>query len=1066
VIALLLSTPRKLFELRAADVWFQADVARVLQHMTDPARWMGRVNVHPVFPLATAPAVNAIETLTGMGGLPTAAVVLAAVAAGIVAAFWFVLRSLGRSQVEAFLLTLLLMSSSTWLFWFSVTETYPLGALTILLALLIAAGKQTAASQGRAVLIGIAAATFFATITNGMFGLLLLWLRSAGWRIFLLRVAGAGMIVAMLFLFQHWLFFTKNPADNPFTAESKFLLTEASGGPLAVSKVLLLDTLVAPKLEHINTDSNWSWLSMQRSRPGSGSRLAPLALALWISLLALGVAGFWRARKRVPGFFWLLATGFVGQWLLHVLYGEESFLYAFHLLPLLGLFAAFAFEWTAPRKLVTAAVSALIVLCIVNNVIVLREARAHVASLDSANSQVTIQRNARPEDDWPRPLGRLVVGSPGSALTQKGFLEPGGSFSPAPGSFGISWWVTDSSGRRVATSATTEVGETSQCIGSDDAGRIYADFVTPLYRGRWTRLNGERWSLHIEASQAIASDHKLSMVLRGVGPAAGPLNSIEWDLAGDLRLNNRWRILLPAGASVGGLDESLHGLNVPMNQLPIESVSGWAFARVSLDLPAVIEVEDLQPVANASTVAFKPRSPALNLPDPRFAESLRSQVTQLTCAIQGRRVVPFDPFVVPDAWARVSAQAVAALARSGNGELARPLALELAEHDFYGPFGSEADALGLALWAIEEVSARAADPELDQILWPHVRRKADMILKFAGAKTLQFAPPEYSYADRYQKDLFVRNETGLVCLPAVDGLIAGRCERWISPLHVTAVSYRGLIDAAALARRIGMNAEADVWVAEADRLKHAWLAHVRGDKTGRAEHLRYIAGVAEEGWRLKDFYLARDAGLLAAKQADEGEQLRRSALWPTWIGAEAGDIVTKNTIWSSPKNGNFSKNLQSLFTLAHQRLLQGEQAGAWEMLLVCWSRQVVPGAYIFPDTWIKKTWLEDNWDNLRCGVNGAAVAPSARVAAEVLSLQLDMLAYLDESGPEPIIVVGAGVPAEWLKQPMSVAGLSLKGATVDWSWDGHELSVIVQGRHFAVRTASSFVGRPCAIEFN
>src|SRR5271167_1867708 len=45
---------------------------------------------------------------------------------------------------------------------------------------------------------------------------------------------------------------------------------------------------------------------------------------------------------------------------------------------------------------------------------------------------------AHPERGWPRGAGHVVYAWPGTAEIQKGYVEPGGSFSPVPGSFGLS----------------------------------------------------------------------------------------------------------------------------------------------------------------------------------------------------------------------------------------------------------------------------------------------------------------------------------------------------------------------------------------------------------------------------------------------------------------------------------------------------------------------------------------------------------------------------------------------------------------------------------------------------
>ena len=56
-------------------------------------------------------------------------------------------------------------------------------------------------------------------------------------------------------------------------------------------------------------------------------------------------------------------------------------------------------------------------------------------------------------------------------------------------------------------------------------------------------------------------------------------------------------------------------------------------------------------------------------------------------------------------------------------------------------------------------------------------------------------------------------------------------------------------------------------------------------------------------------------------------------------------------------------------------------------------------------------------------------------------MQLDMLAYVDESGDEPVLVVGGGVPADWTKQTMSVKGLHTNIGRVDWEYKDNKMVV-------------------------
>jgi hypothetical protein len=58
----------------------------------------------------------------------------------------------------------------------------------------------------------------------------------------------------------------------------------------------------------------------------------------------------------------------------------------------------------------------------------------------------------------------------------------------------------------------------------------------------------------------------------------------------------------------------------------------------------------------------------------------------------------------------------------------------------------------------------------------------------------------------------------------------------------------------------------------------------------------------------------------------------------------------------------------------------------------------------------------------------------------MLLLQLDMLGY-EPPVSEPSLVIGAGVPREWLTQPLRVQQLSLRSGWLDWTWDGGAVTI-------------------------
>jgi hypothetical protein len=78
-----------------------------------------------------------------------------------------------------------------------------------------------------------------------------------------------------------------------------------------------------------------------------------------------------------------------------------------------------------------------------------------------------------------------------------------------------------------------------------------------------------------------------------------------------------------------------------------------------------------------------------------------------------------------------------------------------------------------------------------------------------------------------------------------------------------------------------------------------------------------------------------------------------------------------------------------------------------------------------------------------------------------------MLGYLDETESEPTLVIGAGIPADWLARPLSVRGLSTRIGKVDWTWKDQKMRVVIRGGRCKVRLGTAFEpGTPLNIEYS
>lgn len=625
----------------------------------------------------------------------------------------------------------------------------------------------------------------------------------------------------------------------------------------------------------------------------------------------------------------------------------------------------------------------------------------------------------RSDDPWPRGMGHIVYAWPGSKESDKGYEEPGGSFSPSVGSFGISFWVVNSEGHLLCSSDSIPLDKLTQHFNSARK-RPLPDIVieTPYYTATWSLTREGEYALHLWPKAGV----RIVTAIRSVGPAGGPINSIR---VRDHRLtvNNEWSLSFSTRVRVRSIGhEGESGWTTSTNKAEgWHGKDGWGYALLTCAPGIPQKMIIRRERREEHSLAFRSVTPLkLQLPDPRFEASLNAQVAHLMMGLVRNETRPGEPTNYPLPWLRDGAYVVVALARAGQIDAAKQLARYFADHDFFGGFGPEADAPGLSLWAIGEVSALARDWTFDAAMWPSVQRKAQFIQRMRGATSPIYEEPFGPIVPIYAKSTDLK----LVADAARDGLIVGRMD-WGRPLlFVNAVSFAGLMQAASMANRIGQPEKAKVWTDEAHSIQMAWKR-----------------------------------ALLTSEQ--ENERTYISALWPTYIGADSIEIFTQllERRWDSIHSSSGGYLIRPAWTYfdiadAHQWLMLDRQDRAWQTLSWFFDHQSAPGFY----TWWEGTGEENNfgrWEHVRGWIDPKCVTPHYWTAAEVLLLQLDMLAHVD-THKKSSIVVGAGIPRAWCKSDMAVRGLRTEVGVVDWYWRNSKLKVVVHHGSPRVIAGSAF----------
>lgn len=377
------------FDKVSDDVWFESDQPRIFACMTNRySESHYRTNVHPLFSVTGFLPVYLARK--GFHVEPVIAVrIVSSVVAGVWAAMMFVvLRLFGCRRFDASLFATLAAVSATAVFWLAVPETFTFGSLTILLALgtVLVAQERSLPSLWY---VAMSAMTLGMTVTNWMAGIFATFASHPWKRSFQITVNALCLVVvlwgAQRYLFPNAAFFIGDHVED-----SNYINESASGGPVYVARSFLFHTMVMPEIKVVDRyrsrQPDWPIMITQQSGPGSGSRWGMAAAGLWAALVVLGIWALFRIAPHRPARA-VLGLTLLGQLALHLVYGNETFLYGLHFAPLLVVLAALSTQ-TPARPVALLLAGALVVAAATNNVTQFTKATSFLHSNASAKSSI------------------------------------------------------------------------------------------------------------------------------------------------------------------------------------------------------------------------------------------------------------------------------------------------------------------------------------------------------------------------------------------------------------------------------------------------------------------------------------------------------------------------------------------------------------------------------------------------------------------------------------------------------------------------------------------------------
>ena len=310
------------------DNWlFDADNYAVPVNMAD--RWSPQMlnRRHPLFSVLTVPPVYAVAIVARIPRLEAARVFFGAVVSCWAPLLFLVLSCLLEDRLAAVAFTLAGMASAASIYWFAIIERHGFEAVVLALSLfLLAAGLRSRKWQP----VFCGAAFFLSlgmTLTNAaialLYGVRLLPFRT--W----VRTFYHGFAALAIVCTAASVYIPNSAFLGLVTIDQTYTHKPTPGSVAGAARSMFLFDYVAPRYSVVNDPALYPTpvLSFQNSRAFSTGLAGTLAAVSWLGMLAMGAAALWMLRKD-PMWGFVFPFYLLFQFLLHNIYGKETFLYA------------------------------------------------------------------------------------------------------------------------------------------------------------------------------------------------------------------------------------------------------------------------------------------------------------------------------------------------------------------------------------------------------------------------------------------------------------------------------------------------------------------------------------------------------------------------------------------------------------------------------------------------------------------------------------------------------------------------------------------------------------------
>ena len=363
------------------SVLCESDAGPWMTILGSPAGDVINRSVHPLVLITVRPLIRMVGMFMGDQWYLAPMLVAAAVSGLCVFLAWiFIMRATG-AKTYSFIFAILLGSTASHLLFGSLTENYIFGAASLILFFLLILADEKRFS----ILLPAGLLLFGITITNIAQGVIGLFFNKFGFRrlvyyCVMILASGVALTVLTSALYPNTQTFFFIPSDLAF--EFNFVKTAQESPQYrlleklqVVSRTMFLYGVVGPgPIEVISKKDPFPTIDLKtydvrENRLASYKGFANIPLLLWLTLLGGAFITFAkniRSSKHLPMIFGLLGA-LAFNFLLHMVYGTELFLYTPYWVYALIFFIALAFADLTDRTWFESFLTIFVLILMINN---------------------------------------------------------------------------------------------------------------------------------------------------------------------------------------------------------------------------------------------------------------------------------------------------------------------------------------------------------------------------------------------------------------------------------------------------------------------------------------------------------------------------------------------------------------------------------------------------------------------------------------------------------------------------------------------------------------------------